>query len=129
MGDDIGLKGRPLVQVGLSCRDLDGARNFYRDTLGLPLLFEAGNMLFFQLQGLRLMVGLAEPDRPIGGSILYFDASDMDALGATLEERGVTFLGPAVTVQRTETHELRLREFCDPDGNALALMGLVPKAT
>jgi catechol 2,3-dioxygenase-like lactoylglutathione lyase family enzyme len=123
-----GLGGRKLVQVGLSCRDLNRARAFYRDTLGLPLLFEAGNMLFFQLEGLRLMVGLAhEPDQPIGGSIVYFDAPDIDSLGAALEAKGIEFTGPAVTVQRTDTHELKLREFFDPDGNALALMGMVHK--
>jgi len=36
-------------------------------------------------------------------------------------------VGPATTVQRTATHELKLREFFDPDGNALALMGMVAK--
>ncbi len=124
-----GLGGRKLAQVGLSCRDLDRARAFYRDTLGLPLLFEAGNMLFFQLEGLRLMVGLAhEPDQPIGGSIVYFDAPDIDSLGAALEAKGIEFTGPALTVQRTDTHELKLREFFDPDGNALALMGMVQKS-
>src|SRR3954466_11013986 len=93
------LAGRKLVQVGLSCRDLDRARTFYRDTLGLPLLFEAGSMLFFQLEGLRLMVGLAhKADQPIGGSVVYFDAPDIDALGITLEARGIPFFGPSVTV-------------------------------
>jgi methylmalonyl-CoA/ethylmalonyl-CoA epimerase len=129
MGNELSLAGRKLVQVALTCRDLDSARLFYRDTLGLPLLFEVGNMLFFQLEGLRLMVGLAhKPDQPIGGSLIYFDAPDINALGAALEARGVKFLGPAVTVQQTETHELKLREFLDPDDNALALMGMVPKA-
>lgn len=129
MESNLTLAGRKLVQVGLTCRDLDQARSFYRDTLGLPLLFEAGNMLFFQLDGLRLMVGLAhKSDQPIGGSVVYFDTPDMERLGPSLEERGVKFIGPAVTVQRTETHELRLREFFDPDGNALALMGMVPNA-
>ena len=49
MGSELSLAGRKLVQVALTCRDLDRARAFYRDTLGLPLLFEAGTMLFFQL--------------------------------------------------------------------------------
>jgi predicted enzyme related to lactoylglutathione lyase len=122
------LGGRNLMQVGLTCRDLDRARNFYRDALGLTLLFEAGGMMFFQLGNLRLMIGREQkPDQPIGGSILYFDAPDIDALGTTLEAKGVKFTGPAQTVQQTATHELKLREFFDPDGNALALMGMVAK--
>jgi methylmalonyl-CoA/ethylmalonyl-CoA epimerase len=123
------LAGRKLVQVALTCRDLDRARGFYRDTLGLPLLFEVSNMMFFQLDGLRLMIGKEEaPGAVIGGSVIYFDAPDIDALGAALEAKGVTFARPAETVQRTPTHELKLRAFHDPDGNALALMGLVPIA-
>ena len=128
MAQHPGLAGRKLVQVGLTCRDLDRSRNFYRDTLGLPLLFEASGMMFFQLDGLRLMIGKEhQPGGPIGGSLLYFDAPDIDALGAALEAKGINFTGPATVVQRTETHELKLREFFDPDGNALALMGMVPK--
>jgi methylmalonyl-CoA/ethylmalonyl-CoA epimerase len=127
MGSELNLAGRKLQQVALTCRDLDRARSFYRDTLGLPFLFEASGMLFFQLEGLRLMVGREmEPNSPIGGSVVYFDAPDIDALGPALESRGVKFLGPGQVVQRTATHELKLREFRDPDGNALALMGLVP---
>jgi catechol 2,3-dioxygenase-like lactoylglutathione lyase family enzyme len=121
------LDDRKLVQVGLTCRDLDRARAFYRDVLGLPLLFEAGNMLFFQLEGLRLMIGKEQqPGSSIGGSLIYFDAPDIDLLGPALEAKGIDFTGPATVVQRTETHELKLREFLDPDGNALALMGMVP---
>ncbi|HEY2069295.1 MAG TPA: VOC family protein [Rhizomicrobium sp.] len=124
------LSGRKLVQVALTCRDLDRARSFYRDTLGLPLLFEAGSMLFFQLEGLRLMIGKEEAaGSAIGGSVLYFDAPDIDALGAALEAKGVAFPRPAEIVQRTPTHELKLRAFHDPDGNALALMGMVPIVT
>ena len=44
---ELNLSGRKLVQVALTVRDLDKARVFYRDTLGLTLLFEAGPMLFF----------------------------------------------------------------------------------
>jgi methylmalonyl-CoA/ethylmalonyl-CoA epimerase len=122
------LSHRPLTQVGLTVRDMDRARHFYRDVLGLALLFESNGMMFFQLAGLRLMVGRAyKPDQPIGGSILYFDAPDFDAAVSALESRGVAFLSDAQVLQRTDTHELRLRSFLDPDGNALALLGLVSR--
>ena len=44
--DAASLRGRRLVQVALTTRDLERSRQFYRDTLGLPLLFEAGAMMF-----------------------------------------------------------------------------------
>jgi catechol 2,3-dioxygenase-like lactoylglutathione lyase family enzyme len=121
------LGGRRLVQVALTIRDLARSRSFYRDTLGLPLLFEAANMMFFDLCGTRLLLGTENPAGEPGGSVLYFDAPDIDALGPALEARGVTFMGPAQVVQRTETHELKIRAFRDPDGNVLQLMGSVPR--
>jgi len=125
--DPKSLAGRGLMQVGLTCRDLERAKSFYRDVLGLPFLFEVSGMLFFQLEGLRLMLGLEHTKgQPLGGSILYFNAPDIHELGAALETKGVKFTGPAHTLQKTGTHELVLRTFYDPDGNALALMGMVP---
>ena len=130
MGSELSLAGRKLVQVALTCRDLDRARIFYRDTLGLPLMFEAGTMLFFQLDGVRLMVGLAEnADKPIaGGTYVYFDAPDLPALVPALKAKGVEFIGNMETLQRTPTHELKLQFFRDPDGNESGLMGMVPVA-
>ena len=120
------LAGRKLVQVALTARDLERSRKFYRDVLGLPLLFEAGAMMFFDLDGTRLLIGTENTFGEPGGSILYFEAPDIDALGSALETKGVRFLGPAQTVQRTATHELKIRAFRDPDGNVLQLMGNVP---
>ncbi|HEY2445477.1 MAG TPA: VOC family protein [Rhizomicrobium sp.] len=121
------LEGRKLVQVALTTRDMERSRHFYRDVLGLPLLFETGGMMFFDLQGVRLLIGTENAGHSPGGSVLYFDAPDIDRLGPALEKRGVGFLGPARVVQRTDTHELKIRAFRDPDGNPLELMGMVPR--
>lgn len=122
------LAGRPLVQVALTVRDQDRAREFYRDILGLPLLFEAAGMMFFQIGDLRLMIGLThQPEQAIGGSLIYFDAPDIDSVGRTLESKGVVFASDSMVVQSTSTHDLKLREFFDPDGNVLALMGKVAR--
>jgi predicted enzyme related to lactoylglutathione lyase len=123
------LKNRKLVQVALTVRDLDRARTFYRDTLGLTLLFEAGPMLFFDIGGQRLMIGLAEkPYLPVGGTTyIYFDAPDLPELVQALKAKGVEMVGNTETLQRTETHELKLQFFRDPDGNQIGLMGMVPK--
>jgi catechol 2,3-dioxygenase-like lactoylglutathione lyase family enzyme len=128
MSNAVSLASRPLAQVALTVRNMDNARGFYRDVLGLPMLFEVPGMMFFQLQGLRLMVGQAQSaEQPIGGSVLYFDTPEFQDMSLELERKGVTFRGPAQTVQRTKTQDLKLREFLDPDGNALAIMGLVSR--
>ena len=68
--DPASLSGRSLTQVGLTVRNLERARGFYRDVLGLPLLFEVSGMLFFQLGGLWLMIGKERTaGQPIGGSM------------------------------------------------------------
>jgi methylmalonyl-CoA/ethylmalonyl-CoA epimerase len=129
MAQELNLAGRKLVQVALTVRDLDRARIFYRDTLGLTLMFEAGTMLFFDMGGQRLMVGLAEkPDQPIGGTYIYFDAPDLPELVDALKAKGVEMMGNTETLQRTDSHELKLQFFKDPDGNHIGLMGMVPKA-
>lgn len=120
------LRGRKLVQVGLTTRDLEKSRHFYRDILDLPLLFEAGGMMFFEVGGTRLLIGAENTAGEPGGSILYIEAPDIDTLGPALEAKGVRFLGPALVVQRTGTHEVKIRAFRDPDGNVLQLMGSVP---
>ena len=127
MSDD--LSGREFLQVALSTADLGRATAFYRDTLGLPFLFEVSGMAFFQVGAVRLMVGDAGPDyKPAAGGVLYFNAPDLPDLAKALEARGVVFLHPAQTLQQTPEGDLMLRPFRDPDGNALALMGLVPRA-
>ncbi|MGQ0741012.1 MAG: VOC family protein [Alphaproteobacteria bacterium] len=122
------LKGRKFVQIALFTRDLPRAIQFYRDTLGMTFLFETNGMAFFDMGGQRLLIGQIrnEGERP-GGAVVYFDAPDIDEIIPALEKRGVKFGPRTEVVQRTDTHELKLRDFRDPDGNALALMGMVPR--
>ena len=120
------LAGRNIVQAAVTVTDLPRAIGFYRDVLGLPFLFETNGMAFFQAGATRLLVGLNPHGTPSDGSVLYFDAPDIDALRAALEARGVVFNGPTQVLQKTDAHELKLASFRDPDGNALALMGEVP---
>jgi catechol 2,3-dioxygenase-like lactoylglutathione lyase family enzyme len=55
---NLGIKN--IGQISIVVHDLPRATEFYRDTLGLPLLFTAGNMAFFDCGGVRLMLGPAE---------------------------------------------------------------------
>ena len=120
------LAGRDLVQAALFVTDLERSIAWYRDVLGLPLLFVTGGMAFFQLGNARLMIGEHERAEGAGG-VLYFDAPDLPALAAALTDKGVAFRRPADRLQSTEAGDLMLQSFTDPDGNALALMGVVAR--
>jgi len=115
-------------QIAITVHDLVRAVAFYRDTLGLRLLFEVPNMAFFDCGGIRLMLGVpseARFDHP--ASIVYYRVVDIEAAHTALVARGVTFSQPPHLVARLETHDLWLA-FCeDPEGNVLALMSEVTR--
>jgi catechol 2,3-dioxygenase-like lactoylglutathione lyase family enzyme len=120
------LYGLHMLQITLPVRDLDRAASFYRDRLGLKLLFVAGGAAFLDVGGVRLRLEQSATKVPTGAVELYFDDPGLSRSGR-LAARGVRFLGAPTTVQRLQTTDLQLLEFTDPDGNALALMGEVPR--
>ena len=123
------LEGRDLVQVFLPCADLERSKAFYSETLGLPFLFETNGMAFYQLGNTRLMLGQLREGQPrMAGGGVYLDAPDLPALARAMEARGVEFRGPAQVLQQTPAGALTLRSLMDPDGNLVALMGIVPAA-
>lgn len=123
------LSNARFEQVALTVVDADAARVFYRDRLGLRLMFEANGMLFFDVSGTRLMIardaGRKRADQPQG--ILYFHVDDFAAALGRLQASGARLVGGVETVQSSSAGSLRLQQFEDPEGNMLAIMGLVPR--
>ena len=115
-----------IGQVRIAVRDVDRAVAFYRDTLGMPFLFQFPGMAFFDLDGTRLM--LVDPkSRDFGGeSVIYYRVGDIGQAHAALTERGVVFSDTPHVVHSDDAHELWMCFFNDPDGNVLALMSEVP---
>ena len=112
-----------LGQIGVSVQDLDAMTAFYRDTLGIPVLFTVPGMSFFDLGGIRLMLSLPSPGAEgCHGSILYLRVGDIAAAYERLRARDVAFLGVPHVVHRDARHELWLVGFHDPEGNVLELM-------
>jgi catechol 2,3-dioxygenase-like lactoylglutathione lyase family enzyme len=115
-----------IGQIHVSVRDVDRAVEFYRDRLGIQLLFAFPGMAFFDCDGVRLYLSWSDDPSFQGSSTLYFTvASIMDAVAA-LEARGVAFEDRPHVVHRTDTTELWMAFLKDPDGNNLALMSEVP---
>ena len=116
-----------IGQIALTCKDLDQAIAFYRDTLGIPFLFDAPDMAFFDLGGIRLMLGVASsPEFDHPASILYYRVDDIQEAHQVLLDREVRFDQEPLLVHQGEDHDLWLAFFRDPEDNVLALMSEVP---
>lgn len=110
-------------QIAINCQDVARATIFYRDVLGLPLLFEAGGMAFFDCGGVRVMLSRpssAEFDHP--ASPLYFRVTGIEAKALGMAAAGATIRRPPQLTHRDARHELWIGWFEDGEGNLLALM-------
>lgn len=117
----------PIGQIHVSVTDVERSVAFYRDALGLRLLFDVPDqgMAFFDCGGVRLYLGRAESPEFRSTPLLYFRVGDIAEAHAALLERGVPFESEPHVVHRTETTELHIAFFTDPDGTHLALMSEV----
>lgn len=111
-----------IAQIALSVTDVERARAFYRDALGLKHLFDVPGISFFDVGGVRLM--LSTGGEPGGrGTLVYFKVADLAAAHDELVRRQVPFEQPPHVVGRTPDREVSLAFCTDPDGNLLGLMG------
>ena len=117
-----------IAQIAINVQDLKRATAFYRDVLGLPLLFEVPNLAFFDCGGVRLMLGRAEkPEFDHPGSILYYQVNDIRAAHADLVRQGVTFEDAPHVVAPLGANDLWMTFCHDSEGNLLALTAEIPR--
>lgn len=107
--------------------DVERARTFYRDTLGLTLVREEPPFaLVFDANGVTLRLAIARTAPGAQGTVLGWQVPEIAAVVGELRERGVVF-------ERFEGMEqdeagvwsspsgARVAWFRDPDGNILSL--------
>ena len=113
-----------IGQIAIVCKDVQRAKAFYKDALGLRHLFDAGpNLSFFNCGGVRLMLTPAErPEDDHLSSILYYQIENIEAVQKDLAAKGVSFVNLPHMIAKMPDHELWLSELRDSEGNALALM-------
>jgi predicted enzyme related to lactoylglutathione lyase len=112
-----------IGQIAMIAHDVERATTFYSDVLGLPLLFRAGPLSFFNCGGVRLMLSAPEkPEFDHPGSILYFKVDDIDAKYNEMKSKGAEFIDSPHLIARMPDHELWMTFFRDSEGNTLALM-------
>jgi predicted enzyme related to lactoylglutathione lyase len=119
---------RNIGQISIIVKDVERATAFYRDVLGLSLLFTVPSMAFFDCGGVRLMLGTASsPEYDHPSSIFYFRVADIQAGYQRLIEHGVDIVAPPRLIAPMPTHDLWMTAFRDGEGNIHQLMSEVPR--
>ena len=117
-----------IEQVAIPVRDLARATAFYRDQLGMKLLFEVPPQLaFFDCDGIRLALSISsDPMYDPPGSIVYYRVADIEAAHSELEGKAVEFLRGPHKVAELGDIEIWMAFFEDTEGNTLALTSEKP---
>ncbi|HXM36613.1 MAG TPA: VOC family protein, partial [Pyrinomonadaceae bacterium] len=89
MADESKFGLSAIGQIAVNVHDTARAVEFYRDKLGMKVLFCAPpDLAFFDCAGIRLMLTTPEkPEFDHPNSIIYFNVDDIQSAFTTLSER------------------------------------------
>lgn len=121
MAEDELIQG--IEQIHITVSDLDASVNFYHHVLGLPLQFvvREQNMAFISCGDIRLYLGRTGDPKYHSRPMIYFKVEDIQNACKVLTERGVEITSGPLVAHQTETLQMWLAGFADPDGNPLCL--------
>ena len=120
------MLGATMVVATIPVSDLERSRAFYRDTLGLTVLFENPASVRLRCGEASELSIFRRPGTETIHTVAHFEVSDIAATVADLQARGVQFLeyteGPLITTNHVAQIGPALGAwFHDPDGNTLGL--------
>ena len=114
---------------GFSVSDPEAARQFYGETLGLPIDDRDGGMFTLKLAGDRDTLVYPSPNHQPGSyTVLNFPVEDIESAVDELSARGVTFETYAGTQMATDDKGIfrgggpLIAWFKDPAGNTLSVI-------
>jgi methylmalonyl-CoA/ethylmalonyl-CoA epimerase len=116
-----------IGQIGVPVKDLNRALDFYKEKLGLSLLFNTNSMAFFECNGLRLMLTLPEKEEfALSSSVIYFEVNNIkkDTYERLLGKE-VTFIDEPHVVAKMGQTETWMVFFQDTEDNTHALLSEV----
>lgn len=112
-----------ILQVHVSCTDLERSVVFYRDVLGLTHLFTVSGqpMAFFDAGGVRIYLAIPENERFRSRPVIYYGVADLDDAYETTVERGAVPIAGPQLVHAAGSTELWMAFIEDPDGTPIGL--------
>ncbi|GAE32975.1 VOC family protein [Halalkalibacter hemicellulosilyticus] len=115
-----------IGQIGVPVKDLNRALHYYKEKLGLSLLFNTDSMAFFECNGLRLMLTLSEKEEYAhSSSVIYFQVTTIIETYERLAGKGVSFINEPHVVAKMGQIETWMVFFKDTEDNTHALMSEV----
>ena len=122
MGAD--LKLGPILQIARTVKDIEAARTWYTEVLGLRHLYSFGSLAFFDCGGVRLF--LSQDITNPAQSILYFRVDDIRSAHANLVARGVEFTeAPHLVHRHGDGTEEWMASFRDNEHRPLSIMAQI----
>ena len=114
-----------LGQISRTVKDIEAARRWYGEVLGLPHLYSFGKLAFFDCGGVRLF--LSEGDGAAAAeSVLYFLVDDVRTAHASLAARGLEFThAPHLIHRHADGTEEWMAFLQDNEGRPLGIMSRV----
>jgi catechol 2,3-dioxygenase-like lactoylglutathione lyase family enzyme len=126
MANQTGLAAHPIIGF-VTIFDVEQARRFYRDTLGLRLVSEELPFaLVFDANGTMLRLSIGSEAPRTAGTVLGWKVTDIRSTAESLKQAGVTFVRYPFLEQDdlgiwTAPGAARVAWFQDPDGNTLSI--------
>lgn len=121
------MLGRSDATPMLAVKDLDRARKFYEDKLGLKEVDDFGEGFMLKSGDTKLSVYKSEFAGTNKATLLTFDVEDIEAEVRELKDKGISFehydvegLKPEGDIYRGEG--MKTAWFKDPDGNILNIV-------
>ncbi|MGM9987921.1 MAG: VOC family protein [Bacillaceae bacterium] len=117
---------KKIKQVGVPIKNLERAIIFYRDVLGINLLFNTNNMAFFECDGLRLLLSLPEKDTfEYASSVIYFQVENIITAYEEYSQKGILFIDKPHVIAKMNNIETWMVFFKDTEENTHALISEV----
>jgi catechol 2,3-dioxygenase-like lactoylglutathione lyase family enzyme len=118
--------GATMVVATVPVTDLERARAFYGEALGLTLLSETPASIRFRCGEISELSTFKRPPVVTEHTLAHFEVTDVEAAVRELEAKGVEFIDYTEGPLKTTGHIAQLGPargawFKDPDGNTLGI--------
>ena len=117
-----------VAQIAVPVHDLERAKAFYGERLGLKHLFDAPpGLAFFRCGETRLMLSQPEGPETAASAIVYYAVEDAAEAQRALMASGVAFEEEAHCIARLDEADVWLAVCRDSEGNLIGMLSERPR--